>query len=197
MTIAAFIAWAGRQSDDVRYELVGGFPVALAQPTNAHNRLMMRLYDLVGPRARAHGCDAYTSGSLVPTRADDSGRVPDLVVTCDERDQRDDGDSVNARTIRYPKFVVEILSSSNDINDLVDKRNEYQAVSAIEEYLILDSRRTWARLHRRDPQTGKFMEIDYRDGDEVRLISFDTSINLDDLYRDARITRRPKGMRES
>jgi Uma2 family endonuclease len=190
MTFATFIAWAERQIGEVRYELVDGFPVALAQPTNAHNRLMMRLYDVIGPRVRARGCDAYTSSSLVPTHADDTGRVPDLLVTCDERDQRDDDDSINARTIRYPKFIAEILSASNDIDDLVHKRKEYEALPVIEEYLILDSRRIWARVHRRDPQTGKFIETDFRDGDEVRLIAIDTIINLDDLYQDARITNR-------
>lgn len=102
---------------------------------------------------------------------------------------------MNARTIRYPKFVAEILSSSNDIDDLVHKRNEYQALPVIEEYLILDSRRSWARLHRREPPTGKFFETDYRDGDEVRLVSVDTVINLDDLYRDARITNRRQRLR--
>jgi Uma2 family endonuclease len=190
MTFAAFIAWTDRQPGEVRYELVDGFPVALAQPTNAHNRLMMRLYDVIGPRVRARGCDAYTSGCLVPTRADDTGRVPDLLVTCDERDQREDDDAVNARTIRYPKLVAEILSASNDADDLVHKRNEYENLPAIEEYLILDSRRTWARVHRRHPQTGKFIETDYRDGDEIRLVAIDTMINVDELYRDARIANR-------
>jgi Uma2 family endonuclease len=190
MTFATFVAWAERQIGEIRYELVEGVPVALAQPTNAHNRLMMRLYDVIGPRVRARGCDAYTSGSLVPTHADDTGRVPDLLVTCDERDQRDDDDSISARTIRYPKFIAEILSASNDVDDLVHKRKEYEALPVIEEYLILDSRRIWARVHRRDPQTGKFIETDFRDGDEVRLIAIDTIINLDDLYRDARISNR-------
>jgi Uma2 family endonuclease len=195
MTLMAFVAWAERQPGEIRYELVDGFPIALAQPTNAHNRLMMRLYDTIGPRARSRGCDAYTSGSLVPTRADDTGRVPDLVVTCDERDQRDDGDSVNARTIRFPRFVAEILSASNDIDDLVHKRNEYRAVPTIEEYLILGSRRIWARLHRRDPQSGTFLETDYRDGDAIRIVAIDTIVNLDDLYREARITKRQQRLR--
>jgi Uma2 family endonuclease len=197
MTFAAFIAWADRQPGEVRYELVDGVPVALAQPTNAHNRLMMRLYDVIGPRVRARGCDAYTSGSLVPTRADDTGRVPDLLVTCDERDQRDDDDGVNARTIRYPKFVAEILSASNDVDDLVHKRNEYEGLLVIEEYLILDSRRIWARVHRREPRTGKFIESDFRDGDEIRLNVIDTMINLDDLYGDARIADRRQRKRPS
>lgn len=96
MTIAAFIAWADRQPGDIRYELVDGYPVPLARP---------------GPRA-------YTAGSLVPTRVDDTGRVPDLLVTCDERDQRDDDDAVAARSIRYPKLIAEILSASNDVGDL-------------------------------------------------------------------------------
>jgi Uma2 family endonuclease len=190
MTFATFIAWAERQAGEIRYELVEGLPVALARPTNAHSRLMMRLYDVIGPRVRAGGCDAYTSGSLVPTRADGTGRVPDLLVTCDERDQREDDDGFNARTMRYPKFIAEILCASNDVDDLVHKRKEYEALSVIEEYLILDSRRIWARVHRRDPQTGKFIETDFRDGDEIRLIAIDTMLNLDDLYRDARITNR-------
>jgi Uma2 family endonuclease len=190
MTFTTFIGWADRQPGEVRYELVDGFPVALAQPTNAHNRLMMRLYDIIGPKVRARGCDAYTSGSLVPTQADDTGRVPDLLVTCDERDQRDDDDAINARTIRYPKFVAEILSASNDVDDLVHKRKEYEALPSIEEYLILDSRRIWARVHRRDSQTGKFIEADFRDGDEIRLVAIDTIVNLDNLYRDARIADR-------
>lgn len=78
MTLEAFIAWADRQSGEVRYELVDGFPIALAQPTNAHNRLMMRLYDVIGPSVRAGRCDAYTSGSLVPTRR----MIPVASLTC-------------------------------------------------------------------------------------------------------------------
>jgi Uma2 family endonuclease len=189
MTLRQFLEWCERQPEHLRHEFVDGLPSAMAPATNAHNRLILRLYDLIGPRVASAGCDAYTSGPLVPTKAEGRGRNPDALVTCDERDQRDDDEYVDSRVIRYPKFIAEILSPSTATTDLVDKPEEYERLETVDEYLILDSQRCWARLYRRDPATQKFGQQDYRSGDEVQLRSLGIIIDLDALYAAARIQR--------
>lgn len=189
MTLRQFFDWCDRQRVGDRYELVDGFPVAMAPASNAHNRLMMALNDLLRPRAAERGCDAFTSGPLVPTKVDGNGRIPDNLVTCDERDQRDSDDAVESRVIRHPNLVAGILSPTTAEMDLGPKKTEYEiGVPSIEEYLVLSGHRPWARVYRRDTATGKFADTDYAGG-TVPLASIGLVVDLGALYAAARIKR--------
>jgi Uma2 family endonuclease len=183
MTLRSFLEWCERNTDDRRYELVDGQPVALAHPTRRHNRLVTALQRRIDPHVAARGCESDASGATL-----ENGRSPDIAVTCDERDLLETEDFVAERVIRYPRLVVEVLSPSTRDTDLGTKVELYRAIESVQEYLILDSQTRFARLYRRNEvHPEQLSMLPDRIAGEIDLQSIDLTISLDQLYADARI----------
>ena len=160
MSLRDFLAFVDCREG--RFELIDGRPVALEHPTKRHNRIVNALHSRIYAHVTPRGCDSYASDILIA--AGINGRSPDIVVTCDERDQNDEADEETARLVRYPKLILEVLSPTTAATDLGDKVAEYQALSSLEEYLIIDSRRRWARLYRRDDRAHLVFDTDTLSG---------------------------------
>ena len=79
MNLRGFLEWCEGTTDDERYELVDGRPVAMASPTRRHNRLVTALQGRIYARVAGLGCESDASGATLA-----NGRSPDIVVTCDE-----------------------------------------------------------------------------------------------------------------
>jgi Uma2 family endonuclease len=182
MTLREFLSFIDGR--DGRYELIDGRPVALANQTKRHDRIVNAVQARIYPSVSARGCDSYASGINVAVGR--SSRSPDIVVTCDERDQRDDSDDESTRAVSHPRLIVEVLSPSTADVDLGPKLAEYQALPSLEEYLVIDSRRRWARLYRRDEARHLVFDIDCVGGLLV-LESVGVEIDLDEVYGLARI----------
>ena len=146
LTQAEFLAWELQQ--DEKHECVDGYIYPLfgdrtsrgfAGGTGSHAQLAAELTSLVLPAARP--CRTYGSDMRIETVR--STRYADVFVTCDERDRND------GLVMRHPKLIVEVLSESTAREDLGPKMREYQTIDALEEYLIIDSRKRWVQSVRR------------------------------------------------
>ena len=69
---------------------------------------------------------------------------PDVMVTCDPRDQ----ETENYK--RFPKLVVEVLSESTEAFDRGDKFADYQALESLEEYVLINTRHQRVECFRRN-----------------------------------------------
>src|SRR5579862_1878624 len=147
MTQAEFLAWELQQED--KHEFVDGYVYPLfgdrtlqgfAGGTGAHNQIATELIATIVPAARP--CRTYSPDMRVETVR--STRYADVFVTCDERDRND------AMVMRHPKLIVEVLSESTAREDVGPKVREYQTIDTLEEYLMIDSRKRWAQVLRRD-----------------------------------------------
>lgn len=59
---------------------------------------------------------------------------PDIIVTCDPRDQETSDHK------RFPKLIVEVLSKSTEAFDRGDKFIDYQTLESLEEYVLINTR---------------------------------------------------------
>jgi len=126
-----------------RHELVDGQIVASASPSKPHGRLAGALYARLREHLLGRRCDAYQDIDVWTARTTSGARRPDISVTCDEYDITNDED-----VLRSPVLLIEILLD-NMGDDLKDKLDEYQALTCVEEYIVLDSRKRWVRHHYR------------------------------------------------
>jgi Uma2 family endonuclease len=117
-----------------RYEYVDGRAIAMGTPSNAHQDISLVLGAALYQHLQGQRCKARLA---VPLQTVSHGltreRSPDLIVTCDEQDL-----APGTRLNRRPKFIVEILSP-NEGDDLQEKLDEYEAIAAVEEYIVIDS----------------------------------------------------------
>ena len=134
-TYADLLAW----DEDTRYELYDGIPVALASPSDSHQRVLTALLLQLGNYLEGKRCNVYPAPFDVrlfqdeKDRPEDVGTVvqPDLMVVCDRN--KVDRHGVHGA----PDLVIEILSDSTRRADRLTKFNLYQR-AGVWEYWIAD-----------------------------------------------------------
>src|ERR1700747_2976221 len=142
MTLDEFLRWD--DGTDTRYELIDGFPVAMAPPAGAHRLLAVRLVSRVdaAPAAR-RPCNAQIQPGVVrPDRAD-SYYVPDIAVTCEPNEP-------GRQAMVDPILIVEILFPSTERTDRRLKLPVYQTMESVREIMLIDADSHHAELYRRD-----------------------------------------------
>jgi len=173
MTLEEFLSWD--DGTETHYELIGGFPVAMAPPAAAHRILAMRLGSRIDAAlASRRPCNAQAdAGVLRPERADTYFEA-DLVATCEPHE-------IGQQAVKQPILIVEILSPSTERHDRRVKLPVYRQIPSVEEILFIASDGIYAELHRR---SGAQWLIEILRGDEamLTLASVGITIPLADLY---------------
>lgn len=138
MSMEEFLAWDA--GDDLRYELVGGFPVAQSAPSGRHGGLVANLASTLRSRIRDGGRPCTTeAGGALRIEARGNVRVPDLLVRCGSR----------AHGEGTPVLAVDVLSPSNSATEMADKRDDY-AAAGINDVLEVEQDTAVVRHFRRE-----------------------------------------------
>jgi Uma2 family endonuclease len=141
MTLDEFLRWD--DGTETHYELIGGFPVAMAPPAEAHRILAVRLVSRIDSALTARRpCNAQIEAGVIrPDRAD-TYFVADIAATCAPIEPR-------RQAIEDPFLIVEILSPSTERHDRRTKLPTYRQIPTMQEILFIDSDGIYAELHRR------------------------------------------------
>ena len=173
MTLEEFLRWD--DGTDRRYELIDGFPVAMAPPARAHGILCARLGGLIDAALRSRRpCAAQIEAGIARPDGDDSFYVADIAVSCQPYTQGE-------QLVQEPILIVEILSPSTERRDRRVKLPAYRQMETVQEILLVASDERYAELHRR---AGKQWITEILRGNEARisLISVSVEIAIADLY---------------
>jgi Uma2 family endonuclease len=173
MNLAEFLSW--EDGTDTRHELVGGFPVAMAPPAEAHRILATRLASRIDEvLAARRPCNAQIEAGVIrPDRAD-SYFVADIAATCTPNER-------GRQEIKNPILIVEILSPGTERHDRQGKVPVYRGIESVEEILLVDSESIYAEVLRREGD--RWITVLVRGRDAVLgLTSVDLSIPMAELY---------------
>jgi Uma2 family endonuclease len=172
-SVEAYLAWEPQQ--EMRYEYVHGEVLAITGGTIPHNDIAINLLTILLPQVRAQGCRLNMAD--VKLQIDTSGLYyyPDLIVSCDPRD-------LKAREfIQFPKLIVEVLSPGTAHKDRGDKFRDYQSISTLQEYLLINSEKISAECYRRG-EGRMWLYYPYAVGDKISLESLSISLEIEQLY---------------
>jgi Uma2 family endonuclease len=173
MTLEEFLRWD--DGTDTRYELIDGFPVAMAPPAEAHRILAVRLVSRIDAvLAGRRPCNAQIEPGVVrPDRAD-SYYVPDIAVTCEPNEP-------GRQVMVDPILIVEILSPSTERSDRRRKMPAYQNIESVREILLIDADSHHAEVYRRE---NNHWGIELVRGAEAMLFlaSIELRISMSELY---------------
>lgn len=164
-----------RQSQ-IRHEYRRGLVYAMAGGTDNHDRIAFNFLKAIDNHfGNSSDCRFY-SGNVKVNYSDELYYYPDAFVTCDLRDRHD-------RYIkRYPKLIVEVLSSSTEAFDRGDKFDDYQKIESLEEYVLISQQRQQVECRRRTAEN-TWETVVYEAGDCVVLKSINLEISIAELYR--------------
>jgi Uma2 family endonuclease len=173
MSVADFLRW--EDGTDRRYELVGGFPLAMAPPARAHGILCARLAGVIDAGLRSRRpCTAQTEAGITRPDRDDSFFVADIAVTCRPYERGE-------QLVRDPVLIVEILSPGTERHDRYTKVPVYRGIDSVEEILLIDSETVYAEVLRRDGDRWITALVRGQDA-MLRLASTNLSVLMAELY---------------
>lgn len=78
------------------------------------------------------------------------------------------------------KILVEVTSPSSEEYDRGEKREQYQQIASLAEYVVLSHRERYAEIWRRTPTGWTREEI--KAGGRLRLAAIDAELELDRVY---------------
>ncbi len=173
MNVEEFLRW--EDGTDTRYELVDGFPLAMAPPAEAHRILAMRLGARIDAALESRRpCNAQVEAGVIrPDRAD-FYYVADIAVTCRLNEP-------GRQAVVDPVLLVEILSPSTEQHDRRTKLPAYRQIESVQEILLMDADNYYAELYRRE--NGRWI-IELLRGPEatLHLSSVELKATMSDLY---------------
>src|SRR6516225_9509235 len=173
MTLDEFLRWD--DGTDTHYELIGGFPVAMAPPAEAHRILAVRLGTRIDAAlAGRRPCNTQIKAGVVRSDRADTYFEADIAVTCA-------GNKAGRQANKDPFLIIEILSPSTERHDRRVKLPAYRQISTVQEILLIASDGLYAELHRR--VGAQWITEILRDGDAaIALTSVGIEIPMSDLY---------------
>lgn len=164
-----------RQSQ-IRHEYRYGLVYAMAGGTDNHDRIAFNVLKLIDNHLGESSECRFYSGNVKVNYQDKLYYYPDAFVTCDSRDRND------RYLKRYPKLIVEVLSSSTEAFDRGEKFEDYQQLESLEEYVLISQDCQQVECRRRTSAT-TWDTVIYKAGDRVLLKSIGLEVAISELYR--------------
>ena len=173
MSLDEFLRWD--DGTDTHYELIGGFPVAMAPPVAAHRMLASRLVSRIDTALSSRRpCNAQVEAGVIRADRVDSYFEADVGATC-ERHQ------LGQQWLSEPFLIIEVLSPSTERHDRRVKLPAYRQIETVEEILLVASDDRYAELHRRAGAQWITEIVRGEDG-VIALSSVGIEVRMADLY---------------
>ena len=166
------------EKSDIKHEYIDGYVYAMAGANDSHVTIASNAFALIRSHLRGTGCRVYISD--MKARIDNLKRFyyPDVMVTCDPRDT----ETQNHK--RFPKLIIEVLSSSTEAFDRGDKFADYQQIESLEEYVLVSAKRQRIDCFRRTPEGHWALQTYSYEQDSFHLSSINFEGKFVDLYED-------------
>jgi Uma2 family endonuclease len=172
MTADEYLAWEAGQQE--RHEYWDGEVVAMAGGTKKHNRVSFNSSKVLDAALTDRDCEVYITDVKVQVQANRKYFYPDVVVTCDERDQ-------DTQLVHYPCLIVEVLSPSTEAVDRGAKFTYYRRFTTLHEYILIQPTQPIVEVFAKNA-AGKWELAEYGLNDVIQLESIGCPIAVKDLY---------------
>lgn len=172
MSAEEYLAWEHTQEE--RYEYWDGEVVAISGQTRNHNRITINFFKLLDDSLNLP-YEIYIIDVKVQVEPGQKYFYPDVVVTCDDRDN-------DPQLVQFPSLIIEVLSRSTEAADRGIKFAKYRQFSTMQEYVLVQVEQPGVEMFRRNQQ-GQWVLSEYGLGDSLQLESVNLEIAIGNLYR--------------
>jgi Uma2 family endonuclease len=149
----------------------------MAGGTPEHAGLSAAMLTILGAQLRGGPCRTYSAELRIRVRATGLATYPDAAVICGEPARDPDSPT----HVTNPVVIVEVLSPSTEDYDRGEKREHYQRIDSLKEYMLVWQDRRQIEVFRR-PEGGPWPSQIHGPGDVVELASVRATVSIDELY---------------
>lgn len=183
MTPQEYLEWEEQQP--IKYEYINGEVFAMTGGTIPHNDIALNLASALKNHLRGKGCKVQIADAKVGVSLQGPFHYPDVMVSCDPRDQR------ARKVIYHPCLIVEVLSPGTEAFDRGKKFRHYRRIDTLKEYVLIEADKMNVECYRLNEKgkwelTSYSLEETTANGTEleVYLTSVDFRCPISLLYED-------------
>ena len=173
------------EMSSVRHEFLDGQIFAMAGGTPEHAALAAAALVLLGTKLRGGPYRPYSADLRIRVLATGLATYPDAAVICGEIAR----DPTSPTHVTNPSVIVEVLSTSTEEYDRGEKREHYQQIEALKEYVLIAQDRRRVEVFARNA-AGAWEHRVHASGDVVELPSIMLTFPTDELYDAAGLSAR-------
>ncbi len=182
MTPDEYLAF--EEKSPIKHEYVNGEIYTMSGSTDSHNTIALNTAIALRSHLKGSDCRVYIS-DIKAQLATRNYYYPDILVTCDPADQ----DTPLYK--RFPKLIIEVLSSSTEAFDRGDKFADYQSLESLEEYVLINTNHRRVEVFRRSDRSLWMLQT-YRENKDdaeviVEFLSVGLKVSLSALYEDVKL----------
>jgi Uma2 family endonuclease len=156
---------------DTRHEYLEGRVYAMAGASKNHQRIITNVVRSFSEHLRNTPCDTYASDIKIRI-GDLAFFYPDVIVTCED-------DTENTYYTGQPAIIVEVLSKSTRRKDETTKRQLYQTLPSLQEYVLIEQDIVDIEICRRGQG---WLPEHYFMGDEITFAAIDLTLSVNEIY---------------
>jgi len=131
------------EKSPIKHEYINGYIYAMAGALDPHVTIALNTAMLLRNHLRGSGCRVYISDMKARIESLNRFYYPDVMVTCDQKDQATPGYK------RFPCLIIEVLSNSTQSFDRGDKFADYQKLDTLQEYVLINAKKQKIECFRR------------------------------------------------
>lgn len=168
----------------VRHELIGGEIVAMAGGTPEHAALSSAIIGLLAPQLKGKPCRTYSADLRLRVMSTGLATYADASVVCEPLER----DPSSPTHVTNPRIVFEVLSPATESFDRLEKREHYQQLPSLRQYVLVSqssrSVEVWSRVDEGAPWSHAVLGA----GDTVTLPTVGCRFEVNELYAAAGVS---------
>jgi len=161
---------AGELVCNEKHEFINGDIYAMAGASTNHNRIVANMVGEFRAILKGTPCEPFASD--MKAKVGPNYFYPDVTVVCDHQ-------ANNEGVTDAPKIIIEVLSQSTRRLDHTLKRNAYQDLESLQEYVVIEQDVVDVEICRRSNQ---WRSEHFFLGDEVFFESIDVRVPVVEIY---------------
>lgn len=168
------------EMSSVRHEYLDGEIFAMAGGTPEHAALSAAVVVVLGSKLRGGRCRPYSADLRVRVPATGLATYPDAAVVCGDVER----DPASPTHVVNPTVLVEVLSPSTEEYDRGEKREHYQRIASLKEYVLVAQDRARVEVFSRSAEGAWALRV-HEVGGVVELPSLGLTFPVAELYESA------------
>ncbi|MEN8123291.1 MAG: Uma2 family endonuclease [Bacteroidota bacterium] len=149
----------------------------LAGGTIKHNLIVNNISYTLKGRLKNKRCLILTENVKFEIKKDDFYVYPDIMLTCDEEDLKNNKDTL----IKHPIIIIEILSESTELYDRNTKKKFYLEHPSLKYYLLVSQETQRVEMYEKN---NSHIEYSYYEKSEeiINFRQLDFNMSVSDIY---------------
>jgi Uma2 family endonuclease len=161
---------------NVRHEFRDGSILAMAGGSPEHAALIASVAAALVPGLVGSRCAVHSSDLRIRVQTTGLATYPDASVVCAPREL----DPEDRNTLLNPRLIAEVTSPSSEAYDRGKKREHYQQIASLEEYVVVSHRQRQVEIWRRSGDAWTYTA--FGAGERTILLSGAVELDVDRLY---------------